>query len=148
LLAICDEQVTERLCREVNKDACYFISKLILKCLCTEIIIKSKGEGTKMSEDLKMILEVIQGYSNDVNEKFAKIEKRLDSIENLTIQNSLTIENELKPQIQIIAEQHLSLVEKINNIENKLDKQNVKYELLEMVVRSHDAEIKKLKKAN
>jgi chromosome segregation ATPase len=77
-----------------------------------------------------------------------KFETGMDKLEISTAQNSLVLENEVSTNIRIIAEQHMSIVEKINDVNAKLDNQNMRYDFLEMQVKSNKVEIEKLKMAN
>ena len=72
---------------------------------------------TKDIEILKNLLEEVVGDRLDkIEVRLENVEARLDKVEADILNIQTTIENELRPNITIIAEGHLSLIKKFDEI--------------------------------
>jgi predicted nucleic acid-binding Zn-ribbon protein len=112
-----------------------------------------------MTEDTKMLLEAmqeiagqmskgLQDLENRLTSRIDSIDARLTNVEKLATQTALTIENEIKPSIQIIAEQHTSLVENYQNTNKRIGKCENDIDFARLKIMKHDSDIQELKKAN
>lgn len=63
------------------------------------------------------ILQMLEALT----EKVGNLETGLKDVKHEVVKTNLTIENEIKPNIQIIKEGHQGLVEKLNNMNEKIE---------------------------
>jgi chromosome segregation ATPase len=108
-----------------------------------------------MTEETKMILEAMQDIAGQLNKEIQgvkteikEMKERLTNVENLAIQNALTMENELKPNIILIAEQHTTLVDNYNTVSERVDKNEADIDIVKMHIKKIDVDVQELKKAN
>ena len=79
-------------------------------------------------------------------DKLDLILEKLGSLENEVVKTNLTIVNEIKPQINLLAEGQSALLAKLAP-RSEVDELKEKVEFLEAVVRANTREIELLKKA-
>ena len=87
-----------------------------------------------MSDDTKLILslldrqfEKIDKRFDGVDERLDKLEGRMDKLEGSVTHLQLVIENEIRPNIQILAEGHMMLNEKLDRaLENAKETEELK----------------------
>jgi hypothetical protein len=84
----------------------------------------------------------------NVEEQLTDVKNRLTNVETLTTQTALTMENELKPNIILIAEQHTTLVDNYNTISKRVDKNEADIDIVKMHIKKIDIDVQELKKAN
>ena len=66
-----------------------------------------------MDQELK---QEFRNLNQKIDERFEKIDERLGSLENDVKSIKLTIENEIDPKIKIVAEGHLDLTRKMEEV--------------------------------
>ena len=66
--------------------------------------------------------ELLQAIGEMMDKKLEPINSRLDRIETEVTKTSITIENDIKPAIQLLAEGHVGLVDRLDRIEANTDK--------------------------
>ena len=79
-------------------------------------------------------------------DKLDLILEKLEKLESEVVKTNLTIENEVKPQIKLLAEGQNTLLAKLaprSDVEELLEE----VDFLKSVVRAHEREIQELKKA-
>ena len=76
-----------------------------------------------MSDDTKLILslldrqfEKIDKRFDGMDERFDRLEGRVDKLEESVTSLQLAVENEIRPSIQILAEGHMMLNEKLDRV--------------------------------
>lgn len=82
---------------------------------------------------------------DQVEDRLGKVEGRLDGVEGRLGKMELTIENELRPNIQMLVEGHQVLYDKMCTFERKYVDIPEKVEVLTSVVKSHTRDIELLK---
>lgn len=99
-------------------------------------------------KDLEMIAEIVREANKPIHERLDKmearldkLEERLDKVERKVTEIQMTLENETNKEISIIAEGHLDLSRKLNNV---LKVENEKEMLLLRVTRLEN-EIRRIK---
>ena len=87
-----------------------------------------------MSDDTKLILslldrqfEKIDKRFDGIDERFDRLEGRVDKLEESITSLQLAVENEIRPSIQLLAEGHMILNEKLDRVlENAKDTEELK----------------------
>lgn len=87
-----------------------------------------------MSDDTKLILslldrqfEKIDKRFDGIDERFDRLEGRVDKLEESVTSLQLAVENEIRPSIQLLAEGHMMLNEKLDRaLENAKDTEELK----------------------
>ena len=87
-----------------------------------------------MSDDTKLILAILDKGFDRVDKRFdrlegrmEKIESRVDKLEESVTNLQLVVENEIRPSIQILAEGHMMLNEKLDRVlEGEKDREELK----------------------
>lgn len=90
--------------------------------------------GLLMSDDTKLILslldrqfEKIDKRFDGIDERFDRLEGRVDKLEESVTSLQLAVENEIRPSIQLLAEGHMMLNEKLDRaLENAKDTEELK----------------------
>ena len=90
--------------------------------------------GLFMSDDTKLILslldrqfEKIDKRFDGIDERFDRLEGRVDKLEESVTSLQLAVENEIRPSIQLLAEGHMMLNEKLDRaLENAKDTEELK----------------------
>ena len=90
--------------------------------------------GLFMSDDTKLILslldrqfEKIDKRFDGIDERFDRLEGRVDKLEESVTSLQLAVENEMRPSIQLLAEGHMMLNEKLDRaLENAKDTEELK----------------------
>ena len=90
--------------------------------------------GLLMSDDTKLILslldrqfEKIDKRFDGIDERFDRLEGRVDKLEESVTSLQLAVENEIRPSIQILAEGHMMLNEKLDRVlENAKETEELK----------------------
>ena len=90
--------------------------------------------GLFMSDDTKLILslldrqfEKIDKRFDGIDERFDRLEGRVDKLEESVTSLQLAVENEIQSHIQILAEGHMMLNEKLDRVlENAKDTEELK----------------------
>ena len=97
------------------------------------------------------ILEVMNTRFDSIDKRLDKIESRLDRVESRldTVESDIkdikmTIENEIKPAISIIAEGHLNLDRKLENIIKMNENRLSEHEIMKLKINHLDSEVLKL----
>ena len=72
--------------------------------------------------------------------------EKLEKLESEVVKTNLTIENEVKPQINLLAEGQSTLLSKLAP-RSEVEDLREEVEFLKSVVRTHEREIQELKKA-
>ena len=97
------------------------------------------------------ILEVMNTRFDGIDKRLDKIESRLDRVESRldTVESDIkdikmTIENEIKPAISIIAEGHLNLDRKLDNIIKINEDRLSEHEIMKLKINHLDSEVLKL----
>lgn len=79
-------------------------------------------------------------------DKLDLILEKLEKLESEVVKTNLTIENEVKPQINLLAEGQSTLLAKLAP-RSEVEDLREEVEFLKSVVRTHEREIQELKKA-
>ena len=79
-------------------------------------------------------------------DKLDLILEKLEKLESEVVKTNLTIENEVKPQINLLAEGQSTLLSKLAP-RSEVEDLREEVEFLKSVVRTHEREIQELKKA-
>ena len=98
--------------------------------------------------DLQAITQLMQQSNDSMRTELAQlIDMKLEEQEKRIIsQVNSIIETKVTPQIQLIAEQHSDIIEKLSSAE-EIDSLKGRVSTLEGVVKAHTAKIEDLKKA-
>lgn len=105
-----------------------------------------------MEDKILFVLENIQNQINGFEIKFDKLANQINDLQNkfVSIEDNtnlikINVENQINSDIKTIAEQYLSITEKITNIENMMDDIQSNLYIYEAATNSNILEIKKLK---
>ena len=79
-------------------------------------------------------------------EKLEKLDSEVSGLKTEVVKTNLTIENEIKPQINLLAEGQSTLLAKLAP-RSEVEDLREEVEFLKSVVRNHEREIQELKKA-
>lgn len=79
-------------------------------------------------------------------DKLDLILEKLEKLKQETVKTNLAIENEIKPQINLLAEGQSALLEKLAT-RSEVEELREEVDFLKSVVRTHEREIQELKKA-
>lgn len=79
-------------------------------------------------------------------EKLEKLDSEVSGLKTEVVKTNLTIENEIKPQINLLAEGQSTLLAKLAP-RSEVEDLREEVEFLKSVVRTHEREIQELKKA-
>lgn len=108
--------------------------------------------GIRMEDKILFVLENIQNQINGFEIKFDKLANQINDLQNkfVSIEDNtnlikINVENQINSDIKTIAEQYLSITEKITNIENMMDDIQSNLYIYEAATNSNILEIKKLK---
>ena len=90
--------------------------------------------GLFMSDDTKLILAILDKRFDRVDERFDRLEGRMENLEGRVdkLEDSVTnlqlvVENEIRPSIQLLAEGHMMLNEKLDRVlENAKETEELK----------------------
>lgn len=88
----------------------------------------------------------LQIFATLLDEKLRPMNESIVSLKEEVAKTNLTIENEIKPQIKLLAEGQSSLLAKLAP-RSEVDALKEKVEFLEAIVRANTREIEALKKA-
>lgn len=98
--------------------------------ILVKILAELQGLNTRqntMSEKLdsidsrqNMMAEELAAFQEFTLEKFERLEKRFDRWENEQRKTNLIIENEIKPSLQALAEDHVQMQTQLKRIEDKV----------------------------
>lgn len=91
-----------------------------------------------MSDDTKMILEEIRSLRGEMKEMESSLRQEIRDGDNAI---RLILENEIRPQIRIVAENHLNLDRKLDEIKLELKR----YELLPLRTTLLEKDVRELK---
>ena len=69
-----------------------------------------------MDQKIESLSNKIDERFEKIDERFDKIDERFDSVEGRLTNIELTLENEIRPNIQILAEGHSILLRKIDDL--------------------------------
>lgn len=107
-----------------------------------------------MTDETKEIIGAVQEMFLDMKQEIAGVNQRLDHVEKelsetkqLATKTSLTLENEVKPQIQLLAEGYLPLTEKVDALAEDMDIVKFNVDIVKKVVTTHSKELDRLGKA-
>ena len=95
-------------------------------------------EGETNMGNTKKILEKMQKGFDRLDKRMDQMDKRLDKLEHATRDIQLTIENEIRPNIQVIAEGHADINRKLDEalkVENEKEIMKIHLTYLENEVR-------------
>ena len=92
-------------------------------------------------KDFEMIAEIVKETNKPIYERLDKMDSRLDKVEAKVTEVQMTLENETKKEIRIIAEGHLDLSRKLDD---SLKVENEK-EMLLLRVNRLENEIRRIK---
>ncbi len=76
--------------------------------------IESLSDG--INQKIESLSNKIDERFEKIDERFEKIDERFDSVEGRLTNIELTLENEIRPNIQILAEGHSILLRKIDDL--------------------------------
>ena len=133
----------------------FFVADRGVKCYNVSIIKKERVVGMTDSEKLDLILNKMDNLENKIDrleekvdrleervarleEKVDRLEERVDCIENDVRDIKLTLENEIRTNIQRVAEGHLDLSRNLHEVmkpNNEIEMLAVKVSMLETDVR-------------
>lgn len=97
-------------------------------------------------EAIKTLLAPIVERLDNLEIGQQKLTKRMGSLEEESRQTRVLIESDVRRDIQIIAEQHGDIIERLDKI-NQIDDLKDRVRNLERVVTAHSADLRELKKA-
>lgn len=107
-----------------------------------------------MTDETKEIIGAVQEMFLDMKQEIAGVNRRLDHVEKelsetkqLATKTSLTLENEVKPQIQLLAEGYLPLTEKVDALAEDMDIVKFNVDIVKKVVTTHSKELDRLGRA-
>ena len=89
-------------------------------------------------------LDKVESRLDKVESRLDKVESRLDKVESDIKDIKMTIENEIKPAISIIAEGHLNLDRKLDNIIKMNENRLSEHEIMKLKINHLDSEVLKL----
>lgn len=83
---------------------------------------------------------------DNLEDHMASMDKRMDSIEQRVTKTEVLLENRVLPQLQLLAEGHTALSERLDQLDEKFAKKE-DVEVLQLAVRRHTEEIQEIKAA-
>ncbi len=89
-------------------------------------------------------LDKVESRLGKVESRLDKVESRLGKVESDIKDIKMTIENEIKPAISIIAEGHLNLDRKLENIIKMNENRLSEHEIMKLKINHLDSEVLKL----
>lgn len=92
------------------------------------------------SEKLNLILEKV----SDLDEKVSNLESDLQEVKHKVTKTELIIENEIRVNIQRVAEGHLDLSRKLNECIKLASDIKAKQEIQDIYINMHDSKLKAL----
>lgn len=100
-------------------------------------------------DKLDLILERLGKFEEDMNSRLDAVDSRLDGLELEITKTNLTIENEIKPQIGILAEAVQGINAKLDAMPTAEDLEitNSRIDTLEAIVKRLSRDVANLKKA-
>ncbi len=87
-----------------------------------------------MSDDMKLVLDAIQGLREDMERMEASLTQKIENGDHAI---RVILENDIIPKINIIAENHLDLYHRLENLQQDVQK----YELLPVRVSLLEKEV-------
>ena len=108
-------------------------------------VMNTRFDGIdKRLDKIDAHLGIIDARLDKVESRLGKVESRLDKVESDIKDIKMTIENEIKPAISIIAEGHLNLDRKLENIIKMNENRLSEHEIMKLKINHLDSEVLKL----
>ena len=96
-----------------------------------------------MRQEFSQKFEQIDSRLDGMDSRLDKIDSRLDKVEQETRKTSLIIENELRPNIQLLCEGHTDIIKRLKKL-SVVDELNDRVTVLESAFRYLSGELQKL----
>lgn len=108
-----------------------------------------------MNDETKEVLDIMKELFSDLKSDIKGLSGKVDSLDNRLSKVELSIEKEIRPAIQLLAEGQQSMATRLVRVENKVDALEGKVDTLstdmqivKSVVTTHSSQLQKLDKAN
>lgn len=96
------------------------------------------------NELLQAISDMMDTKLEPIQTEIKTIKEDLQTVKQKVTRLEISIETELIPNIQRVAEGHVDLFRNLSDVKSTLEVMNGKLEMNDIYIRHHDAEIKKL----
>lgn len=91
-------------------------------------------------------LDRLEGRMDCLEDHVARIDKRLDNLEQRVTKTEVLLENRVLPQLQLLAEGHTALADRLDQMDERYAKKE-DVEVLRLAVQHHTEEIRTIKEA-
>ena len=101
------------------------------------------------NKDILEMLTAVLARTEIINSKLAQHDKRFDKLDKRVSAVQLSLENEIKPDLQAIRENQTEVINQkahITEVENKVDEVKDDVDVLKIVAQEHSKDIEQLKK--